>query len=282
MYDSTRLSYYTAQRLKNWVLDDFFVVINPKGTNIVNITPGIVAFGYDGTLNKINIDSIESVIEIARLIAERGGRLENAEEYIKSRRLGIVPAVEIERLLNSMYAEDAILFLIRSGSMDCDLFKFSELEGCTQDAKNHPEGDVLTHTLQVFSSLKSRGASSTLLWAGLFHDLGKPASRKEVDGKITFHGHEKLSAEYASAYLGPSDLYLIAAKVAGLCRLHMRLSFLSREAHISDKAWRNLIRDMKSHNVSPYDLLDLYISDTAGRKDGDGFLRIVKERIFEG
>lgn len=77
------------------------------------------------------------------------------------------------------------------------------LKGVTQGTNYHSEGDVYAHTrlaLEAFAGKKSRKPiDPTVLFAVIFHDLGKPATHKlEVrNGKrfVHFYGHERLSAE---------------------------------------------------------------------------------------
>jgi tRNA nucleotidyltransferase (CCA-adding enzyme) len=72
------------------------------------------------------------------------------------------------------------------------------LKTCQQGFPYHLEGDVFTHTVMVCGNLPDN-ASTELILAAIFHDTGKPATRKlKREGNITkatFHGHEKLSAE---------------------------------------------------------------------------------------
>ena len=63
-----------------------------------------------------------------------------------------------------------------------------------QNPKYHPEGDVWTHTKQVVQ--RSKGL--TQRWIALFHDIGKPAAARIVNGHThmynTFHSHDKAGA----------------------------------------------------------------------------------------
>jgi poly(A) polymerase len=71
------------------------------------------------------------------------------------------------------------------------------LKGCEQPPDFHPEGDVFTHT-RLMLSLLSETVSMPLVFAVLFHDLGKPPTmRRDETGRIRFSGHESVSAQMA-------------------------------------------------------------------------------------
>ncbi len=81
------------------------------------------------------------------------------------------------------------------------------MKGCPQPPVWHSEGDVWTHTRLCFKTVqsarfkkefKSDPATPLLLWALLFHDIGKPAALKtpQKDGvdRIRFDGHDRIGA----------------------------------------------------------------------------------------
>ena len=63
--------------------------------------------------------------------------------------------------------------------------------GCGQN--RHHAHDVWRHTLEV---VRFAPAESTLRWAALLHDAGKPGTRSVgPDGEVHFYGHEARSLE---------------------------------------------------------------------------------------
>ena len=74
-----------------------------------------------------------------------------------------------------------------------------------QNPEFHPEGDVYTHTLGVIEFLPD-DADLTMRLAALLHDLGKISTTEINDGRITAHGHEKVSAEMVRPILSRFDL----------------------------------------------------------------------------
>lgn len=71
------------------------------------------------------------------------------------------------------------------------------LETCEGGAPYHMEGNVLIHTKMTCKNLPEN-ADSILKWAAIFHDIGKPETRKSElinnEEKISFIGHEKIGA----------------------------------------------------------------------------------------
>jgi len=68
------------------------------------------------------------------------------------------------------------------------------LKGCEQPPEFHPEGDVFVHTRLMLSLLPAE-VTAPLVFAVLFHDLGKPATmQRDETGRLRFNGHESVSA----------------------------------------------------------------------------------------
>lgn len=76
------------------------------------------------------------------------------------------------------------------------------MRGSTQDPVHHAEGDVWTHVRMVVEELVSSDAWRSedeadrlvLFAAALLHDVAKPATRREEDGRITNRGHSAAGA----------------------------------------------------------------------------------------
>jgi poly(A) polymerase len=84
--------------------------------------------------------------------------------------------------------------LVESGLMHEVLPEITALRGCEQPPQFHPEGDVFVHT-RAMLDLLPENVSVPLVFAVLFHDIGKPAtSTVDETGRIRFNGHDKLGA----------------------------------------------------------------------------------------
>ncbi len=89
---------------------------------------------------------------------------------------------------------------------------FAPLDNCPQDALHHAEGDVGTHTRMVVAALTAlpewralpEQARALLFWAACLHDIGKPATTRAEDGRITARGHSRIGAQMARLWLRES------------------------------------------------------------------------------
>lgn len=101
------------------------------------------------------------------------------------------------------------------------------MQGVQQPPEYHPEGDVWVHTLMLLERLPA-GASPTLAWGFLLHDVGKPATFQPPDparpgDRIRFNGHAEVGVRIAEEILARlrfsnDDTAQIVALVAN----HMR------------------------------------------------------------
>jgi poly(A) polymerase len=75
------------------------------------------------------------------------------------------------------------------------------MKGVEQPAQYHPEGDVWIHTLLMLEGLPA-GASPTLAWGVLLHDVGKPPtfqSAEQTGDRIRFNDHVEVGVRVAEA-----------------------------------------------------------------------------------
>jgi putative nucleotidyltransferase with HDIG domain len=94
----------------------------------------------------------------------------------------------------------------------------SKLKGLPQPEKYHDK-DVFGHTLDAIDRVKNE---PVLRMSALLHDIGKYDAFKNENGKISFHGHEEISAKKAEAILKdfryPKDF---TASVVNIIKNHM-------------------------------------------------------------
>jgi len=112
-----------------------------------------------------------------------------------------------------------------------------EMAGCQQDAQWHAEGNVWTHTKMVCTELErlaewpalDRVTQIKLLFAGLFHDSGKPVTT-ELDsetGRTRSPKHALVGAEIARRVLRELECDLVAREeIVALVRFHGRPPYL--------------------------------------------------------
>ncbi len=81
--------------------------------------------------------------------------------------------------------------------------ELAALAATPQNPHWHPEGDVLVHSLWAADLAASYADErsvdpdwrAVLVLSALFHDLGKPDTTRERDGRITSYGHAEHGAE---------------------------------------------------------------------------------------
>lgn len=78
--------------------------------------------------------------------------------------------------------------------------------GCPQNPEWHPEGDVWTHTMMtVDQAARLRRGDRRLdlaqMFGALCHDMGKPATTVEIDGRIVSPGHCEAGVEPARSFM---------------------------------------------------------------------------------
>jgi poly(A) polymerase len=98
---------------------------------------------------------------------------------------------ELTKLLTEGAARQGFELLEETGLLAAVLPEVAALKGVQQPPQFHPEGDVWIHTRLMVEQLPA-GASPTLAWGVLLHDIGKPAtfrSAKETGDRIRFDGH---------------------------------------------------------------------------------------------
>ncbi|MDE3067983.1 MAG: CCA tRNA nucleotidyltransferase [Verrucomicrobiota bacterium] len=99
-------------------------------------------------------------------------------------------------------AARGLMLLRESGLMEHVLPELGATISCDQSPDYHPEGTVFEHIRRMLERMPP-GASPSLPWAAILHDIGKPAaaSRDEATGQIHFYEHEKIGAVMAEGIL---------------------------------------------------------------------------------
>ncbi len=108
---------------------------------------------------------------------------------------------ELTRMLTEGRARRAIELLDQTGLLREVLPEIDRLHRVQQPPEYHPEGDVWIHTLLLLEKLPA-GASPTLAWGALLHDVGKPATfSHNPPDRIRFNGHVEVGVRIAHEIL---------------------------------------------------------------------------------
>ncbi len=139
--------------------------------------------------------------------------------------------------------------------------------GFDQRSPYHKD-ELFTHSLTVMD--RTHPSLETRL-AALFHDAGKPQSMQSSPGKVSYYGHQDVSAALFGSFAGRLKLPRSVTETAGaLIRRHM-VNYAP--------AWKDsTIRKFIRNNGAILDqLMDLYAADAGSLADPTGPLNMVEE-----
>ena len=156
---------------------------------------------------------------------------------------------ELTRLLQTDHPRAGIDALVRSGLAHHVVPELSALEDETDEHGRHK--DIYEHSLTVLDQAialeKDRwgkdSADVVMRLSALFHDIGKPKTKKIEGGQVTFYHHDVVGAKLAKKRLTALRFDQDTVnRVARLIELHLRFFGYSDQAW-SDSAVRRYVRD---------------------------------------
>lgn len=149
------------------------------------------------------------LLRAVRLAVQLGFRLESETFRAVKASAAKIRDISAERIRDELikvfqppHASRGLDLLRESGLLEPVLPELAATVHCEQSPDFHPEGSVFQHLLLMLQQMPPQ-ADSSLVWAILLHDVGKPAtaSRDPVTGTIHFFAHERIGAEMAGAIL---------------------------------------------------------------------------------
>ncbi len=250
-----------------------------------------------------------------RFMAELGFSIEDNTQLLICHHANLIPSSPAERIreevlltLNNSHSFPSVKLMSELGVLEALFPQISNMRDVTQNEYHHLP--VYEHSLECIRQLEALAEgwdgikpemankltehfSETVTPPGtrfalvklalLFHDLGKPKAREvQVDGKVTFYGHQSVSAELARPILEnlrmsgrERDLVLL------LIEEHLRVGFYCNEAPISPKLIYRYERKLGDATVmgAIHALADARA--TRGPAGGEEFQRVHQEVVNE-
>jgi poly(A) polymerase len=184
---------------------------------------------------------------------------------------------ELTKMLTEGAARRAFELLDETRLLEQVLPEIGAMKGVEQPPQYHPEGDVWIHTRIMLEGLPA-GASPTLAWGVLLHDVGKPPTFKsasETGDRIRFDGHVDVGVRMAEAVcrrlrFSNEDTEQILALVNNHMRFKdvesMRAATLKRFVRLprfDEHLALHRLDCLSSHrNLNSYQLVQRFIAET--------------------
>lgn len=163
---------------------------------------------------------------------------------------------ELVKILNSNLAYEGIIKLHELKLLQ---YILPELErGIGVDQNHHHTYTVFKHSVLSLKYCPSH--DWRVRFASLLHDIGKPQTKRIVDGDATFYNHEMLSAKIATKIMQRLKFSIVdIEKISTLIRHHM---FYYNVDEVTESSVRRLMSKVGEENL--HDLIDLRIADRLG------------------
>jgi poly(A) polymerase len=184
---------------------------------------------------------------------------------------------ELTKMLTEGAARRAFELLDDTWLLGQVLPEIAAMKGVEQPPEFHPEGDVWIHTRMMIEGLP-KGASPTLAWGVLLHDVGKPPtfqSAQETGDRIRFNNHVEVGVRMAEAIcrrlrFSNEETEQIVALVANHMRFgaveDMRKATLKRfvrQPHFDDHLALHRLDCLSSHgNLDSYEFVQRFLKET--------------------
>lgn len=151
------------------------------------------------------------------------------------------------------------------------------MRNCPQDARHHPEGDVLSHTLLTMEfaarHMPGRGFVAAVM---LMHDMGKPAVTvvESSTGNVTAHGHEHEHEAILSFMDRIHFPHALRERALMLIECHMRKNNIPH-----NRSRARLLRKLASAGVTAGEFADVIFADINGR--GGDVIKMLPHDVIE-
>lgn len=166
---------------------------------------------------------------------------------------------EFTKVIMSFMPEYGLSLMLRSETLSFIIPELLDMVGVEQGGVH--AYDVWTHLLKTVQHAADKNFTLEVRLAALFHDIGKPATRRKGDAKKwTFYGHEVVGARMTKTILARLKYTTATIEtVTSLVRWHM---FFSDTEHITLGAVRRMISNVGKDRI--WDLMNIRVCDRIG------------------
>lgn len=177
---------------------------------------------------------------------------------------------EFVKIVDSANPAMGIMFLVKLGLMEHIIPELLEGVGCHQGGAHIY--DVFEHLVHALQHGADKGFPFHVKLAALFHDIGKPRTKREGKHKPTFYGHEVVGARMTAKIMErlkfpKKDTELVTKFV----RWHM---FFSDTEQITLSAVRRMIANVGKEHI--WELMQVRECDRVGMKKAEAPYRLRK------
>ncbi|MGB9598548.1 MAG: CCA tRNA nucleotidyltransferase [Minisyncoccales bacterium] len=165
---------------------------------------------------------------------------------------------EFEKIILSSQAVKGIEVLRESGLLKYIVPEL--LEGYLVSQNKHHIFDCWTHSLKSLEFACQKNFSLEVRLAALFHDIGKPRTKKGEGPNATFYGHEIVGAKMTEKILQRLKFpKKQIEKIVKLVRYHL---FYYNVGEVGEASVRKLLRNVGKENIE--ELIQLRMADRIG------------------
>lgn len=138
-------------------------------------------------------------------------------------------ADELTKMLLHPHRAHSLRELDDFGILGRILPEIETTKGVAQPLQYHQEGDVFAHLLKSLHDMPQAWATKTLVWAVLFHDIGKPATFVVKPDRIHFDGHAQEGAKLAGTICRRLKFSRAEiTQIAWMIEHHMTIAYIPR------------------------------------------------------
>lgn len=167
---------------------------------------------------------------------------------------------EFVKIIMTPRASEGLILLEETSLLENIIPELKEGIGCAQN--KHHVYTVFEHNVKALEYAVKKNYSLEIRLASLFHDIGKPRSKRGKGQDATFHGHEVVGARMAARILDRLCFSKeISEKVVHLIRFHM---FYYNVGDVSESGVRRFLRRVGPENVD--DLMMVREADRIGSR----------------